>query len=337
MPFYAGLALMGLALTAGWWSSKTHPWALSVGVVLALVLSTTGFAHLVGAWPPFPTLRFPWRFLSPATVLAALAVGLGADACLRRRCGWRWSIPFWIAISALVWDGAPYTGAADWIPPYDGVVHWWERDGRAEHWPEAREPVPVKLPDGRDVFRVYNLEMPPTDYRTAIDSFFPGYYEWLTPEIYRRYWRANGPDGLSAVGVRLYFAAARREPLQIQAQPYVSLEMPDGSRMPISPARVARLPGHITIEAEAPPSGAVLVALEQAFPGWVVRVDGGERNRPAVRDGFLSVSLPPGRSLVEFRYGMGTPSRRAGLAVSTVTLLALVAGAVAVGRSRRLR
>lgn len=334
MPFYFGAVLAGLALASGWWSSRRDAWALSAGVLLPLVLSTATAAHLLGSLPPFPTLRFPFRFLSPATVIAALGVGLGADALLRRPGGRLRTAPLWIAIAALAWDGAPFTGAADWIAPYRGVVHWWEPKADAEHWDGSREAVPVDLPASAGVCRVFNLEMPPSDYRTAIDSFFPGYYEWLTPEIYRRYWSAKDATGLGAAGVRLYFSAARRDPVPIPGRPYASLEAAGGSRIPVEPARVTRAPGRVTVEVDAPPGGAVLVVLEQAFPGWTARVNGGETSVPASREGFLSVALPAGPAVVEFRFGLGTPAGRAGLAVSLLTIVAIAAGALVLLRGR---
>jgi hypothetical protein len=323
MPYYAGAALLLLGLTAGWWSQRKEAWALSAGALLAVALATSPAAHLLGGLPPFPTLRFPWRFLSPASVLCALAIGLGADAWLRSHAGRRWAIPLGLALAVLAWDGAPYTGAADRIPPYDGTVHWWERQPGATHWDASREPVPVRLPEGDVVLRVFNLELPPSDYRTPIDSFFPGYYEWLTPEVYRRYWSARDMTTLGEAGVRLHFAAGRRDPVEIRALPYASLERPGGAPLAITPGSVTRRPGRITVEARVPEEGATLLLREQAFPGWTARLDGSTRREPRSERGFIAVDLPPGAHHVELAYGFGTPARRAGLALSGITLAIL--------------
>jgi hypothetical protein len=68
--------------------------------------------------------------------------------------------------------------------------------------------------------------------------------------------------------------------------------------------------------------GGRLVILEQQFPGWRVRIDGGGWTTPQNEDGFMSTPLPPGRHRVEFRYGLRTPARISGIGVSLLTLLA---------------
>ena len=214
------------------------------------------------------------------------------------------------------WDGAPYTGAADRIPAYDGARHWYAADPRISHWSEQMQPVPLDLPQDGAPRRVYNLELPPNDYRTSIDWFFPGYYEWLNPTVFREYWKASDTQKLAQAGVALMFNNTASSPRPIAARPYAELES-DGRV--VGPAElVSRRPGEIQIRTQVPDRGATLLVREQSFPGWRVRVDGGSWMTPPERRGFLAVDLPGGAHEVRLRYGWRTGPRLLGLGISTI-------------------
>jgi len=322
MPFYTGVVLLLSTLALAAVSADRRARALALGALLALALSTDWLAGL-GSWVPgLATLRFPWRFLSPATVLAALALAIGFDSAWRARRERHGALAALALVALLAWDGAPYTGAADRIPAYTGAQHWHAADPRIAHWAEQMTPVPLDLPqDGRPQ-RVHNLELPPNDYRTSVDWFFPGYYEWLSPTVFREYWKSSNPEKLAAAGVTLVFSNTSATPRSIAARAYVELEREgralDGATL------VSRRPGAIEVHAVVPTPGARLVVREQSFPGWRVRVDGGPASTPDDDRGFLALALPTGTHDVVLRYGQGTWPRRLGSGLSVLALLGCV-------------
>jgi hypothetical protein len=337
MPFYVGAVLLVSACAAGWWSRRRLAWAPAAGALAGLLLSSAVLAGLTAGLPFFDTVRFPWRFLSPATVLAALALGIGVDAWVRhRREAASGSRPWLVAtlpvalVAALIWDGAPFTGAADRIPAYDGIVHWHTTQAGWTHWEESMRPVAVDPVAGGpgEVVRVRDLALPPSDYATAVDLFFPAYYDWLTPEVYMRYWRRVEPGALAAAGVRYAFAEAREGPRPIDALPYATLRSGSGPPAGVPPSRVERGPGRIVVQVD--PGGDAarrLLVREQAFPGWKARVDDGPWGEPQTRGGFLSLELPPGARQVELVFGAGTPMRWLGRVLSVLSLALLAAAA----------
>jgi len=313
MPFYVGIVLTSLALTAPLWSRGTAPVSLVAGCALALLFSTRLAAPLLAWLPGFSALQFPWRFLSPAAVMASLAVGLGFDVLERAGRAARWPA---LAIGLLVWDAAPFTGAADRIPPYEGLVHWALRPGASpnwSHWEEALAAHSVPPWPG-DRIRVAGLRLPPTSYETAIASFRPSPPEWLTPPLYAA-WDANTPEALAGVGVRYRFTTGEAEPLALPARPYAALSSA-GTERALDPSAVRRRAGRIEVRVESAGPGRLTV-LEQAFPGWQARVDGA--GAPLVtEDGFLAVDVGPGRHDVDLLFRM-THARRLGLGVTLLS------------------
>ncbi len=319
MPFYFGAVLAASVLALGFSTTDRRARALAIGTLLALGLSTAWLAGL-GSWVPgLATLRFPWRFLSPATALAALALSIGFETWSRSRSDRTAALYAVALVCALAWDGAPYTGAADRIPAYDGARHWYAADPRIAHWSEQMRPVPLDLPHDDQPRRVYNLELPPNDYRTSIDWFFPGYYEWLNPTVFREYWKASDTAKLAQAGVALAFTNTVPTPRSIAARPYTELESED--RVIGTAELVSRRPGAIVIRALVPDRGATLLVREQSFPGWRARVDGGSWTIPAERRGFLAIDLRAGAHEVVLRFGWHTWPRRLGLAISLVSIL----------------
>jgi hypothetical protein len=314
MPFYVGLVLASLALTAPLWSRGAAPMPLAAGSAVALLLSTS-FAAPVLAWlPGFSALQFPWRFLSPAAVMASLAAGLGFDALERAGRAGLWPV---LVTSLLIWDAAPFTGAADRIPPYEGLVHWTLRPGASPNWSHWEEALAGRRvpPWPGDHIRVAGLRLPPTSYETAIASFRPSPPEWLTPPLYAA-WDANTPGALAQVGVRHRFTTGEAEPLALPARPYAALRSA-GREWGLDESVVRRRAGRIEVRVDgARPER--LIVLEQAFPGWQARVDGVAAPL-LTEDGFLAVDVGPGRHDVDLRFRM-TRARRLALGVTLLSL-----------------
>jgi hypothetical protein len=314
MPFYVGLVLTSLALAAPLWARGASTAPLVAGCALALVCSTRFAAPLLAGLPGFSALQFPWRFLSPAAVMGALAVGLGFDGLERAGRAALWPA---LAIALLVWDAAPFTGAADRIPPYEGLVHWSLRPGVSpnwSHWEEALAAHPVAAGAG-DRLRVAGLRLPPTSYETAIASFRPSPPEWLTPPLYA-VWDANTPEALARVAVRYRFTTGEIEPLVLPALPFAGLGSA-GTERAIDESAVRRRGGRIDVRVDGQGPGRLTVR-EQAFPGWQARVDGVDTPLRD-EDGFLAVDVGPGRHDVELLFRM-TRARRLGLGVTLLSL-----------------
>ncbi len=332
MPFYAGAVLMIAGVAAPLWSRRSRTGGLALGAAAALALSTAPAARALGGLPGFAQLYFPWRFLTPATALAALALALAVDRCLRGDAGWSARAMAAAILALLVWDGAPYTGAADRIPPYAGVVHGCARPGvRPEFWDRDLLWVPVRLPEGRGIVRTWDLKLPPDSYRAEVDALYYVYAEWVSPALYRTYWLSRDPARMAEAGVSLVFQERSPEPLRLSPRPYASVKRGDGGTLPVPPDRVRRGPGAISVSLDAAPRPGRLVVLEQSFPGWKASVDGKDTGPAGEAGGFLAVDLPPGARRVDLRYGVGTPWRILGLAISG---LVAAATAGAVGRHR---
>lgn len=336
MPFYTGALLLLGGLTAGWWSGRREAWGLAAGAFVGLALSTAALAGASAVLPGVATLRFPWRFLSPASVLAGLALALGIDAWSRAGRDIPRLVPLVALVLGLVWDAAPYTGAADRIPPYEGVVHWYSEENAWTHWDTSMHPVPFEVPAAESAsvaaVRVRNLALPPSGYTTGLDSFYPAYYEWLTPDVYR-YWKALDPRMMIQAGVRYGFSEVRREPVVWPARPYVELRSPDAPPGDRTARTLVRLPGRLRIKADCGAAASTLLVREQFFPGWRARVDDGPWHAPGRSAGFVTVDLAAGRHTVELRYGATTPARRVGLAISLATLLSAT---VLIGMRKRI-
>jgi len=326
MPFYIGTVLFVAGCSAPWWSRRRETWPLAAGAALAVVSSTSALAGWSAELPGFAQLRFPWRFLSPGAVFAALAVGIGIGALQSERRRWVAGLATAALCLALVWDAAPYTGAPDRIPPYEGTVHWYTEDRDWVYWEESMRPVQVDLAPTAGVTRVRNLELPPADFATPIDGFFPAYYEWFTPETYSRYWKARDVPSMIEAGVAYGFSNLRPRPVSWRAQPYVTVEGAEPT-VSIDPAQFKRGVGRIDVDLPAPVRGR-LVVREQAFPGWRMRLDRGDWVAAQTTRGFLSADLGTGAERVEFAYGWTTTARRAGLLTSLLGLVALLVWAV---------
>ncbi len=335
MPFYGGAVLLLAGLAAPLWARRSGTAGLALGALLALSLSTVPLAHALGGVPGFAQLYFPWRFLTPATVLAALALGLGAGRIAGAPGPRARALLFPMLAALLVWDAAPYAGAADRIPPYEGVVHWTSRERGAAHWESSMTPVPVAVPPGPGPFRTWDLKLPPSSYSTPVDALYYVYPEWVTPALYRTFWVTSDPKVLSRAGVSLMFDERRAEPLRLVPRPYAELQAAGGLPSAVSPDRIERRPGRIEAGVVSPPGGGRLVVLEQFFPGWLASVDGKGADPPADQGGFMAVDVPPGEHRVVLSYGIRTPARIIGLAATLFCLPVALAGGLIARRRKR--
>ena len=307
MPFYAGAVVMALGLTAPWWSRSRRTWGLAAGAAIALAMAWAPVAGLATHLPLVDHVQFPWRFLSTAAVLAALAAGAGIGALLGDGvASWRGVLPAVAVPVLLLLDAAPYAGAAGWIPPYRGVTHWiHEADG-------TRRPVPVELPAGA-MIRVGDLELPPDTTATPVELGWIAYVEWTTPAFYRPLLHARGPEDFGEAGISRFFLAGRERPIEIAARPYATLDGVDAGPF-------TRGVGRIELKPAVPERGAKLVVREQMFPGWRARVDGRDTPIGTAGLGFMTIDLPAGTHDVVMEYTQGTRPRRIGLAISVLSL-----------------
>ncbi len=330
IPFYFGLALLGAAMAAVVLGvgrrSTPDPTARYGSLFLALVcclLFSAGIpAPFLDHFPGMDSLQFPWRFLGPAVVLAAL---LGGAAIHLAAPGPRARAALAaLFIVALVVDAWPYLGACDWHDPYRGASHQhWVED--APTFAERYEPIDAEIPADEFV-RVELLRFPPADWTHRVAQAHQSHREFLTPEIYENYLVAAARPADRALsehhGVSRRYRPARRRPIQYEPDPMAALHTPDGAVLALDDLQI--LPERLTVELPSEHPGGRLRVLFQAFPGWRVRTDGGAWAPAGSDEGFLSAAIPPGASTVELHYSLRTAPRIAGLVVSSVAWSAVL-------------
>ncbi len=349
MPFYLGLVLLSLApLAALRRSPETAarhalppaaaggpppraPFGLLALLAVALALSLRPVAAAVSpVAPPLAVLQFPWRFLGLATFAAAAAAGFAAAHLLARWRHRRWLaalVPGALA-ALLILDAAPYTGAAEWLPPYAGLVRIRWPAGRPWH-PEGRarlEPVAPPYPA-----RVAGYFLPPPEPGAAVSLFCCAYPEYVTPAVRQAFFPPRDRSVLARAGVGL--AAWETGPLErLRPRPYAFWRPAGGGRLRPRPAHRAR--GEITVALDGRPG--TLVVLEQDYPGWRVWTPEGWRDIQPTRAGLLQTAAAAGQREARFRFG-GTWDRTAGALLSAVTLVGLIAAHLRpdTGSSRR--
>jgi hypothetical protein len=336
MPFYFGLVLLSLVPLAVFGRSpgaaprETLPATatrepaprVALGLLallaVALALSLRPIAAAVSlAVPQLAALQFPWRFLGLATLASALAAGFGAAHLLAR-----WRHRRWVALvpgalaALLILDAAPYTGAAEWLPPYRGLVRvrWpagepFRPEGRAEYEPVA-PPYPA---------RIAGYFLPPPEPDAAVSLLCCAYSEYVTPAVRQAFSPPRDPAVLSRAGVGL--AGWETGPLvPLRPRPYAFWRPAGGGRLRPLPAR--RAAGEIVVALDGRPGR--IVVLEQDFPGWRVWTPGGWRDVEPTRGGLLQTTAAAGQREARFRFGR-TWDRTAGALLSAVTLVGLVA------------
>ncbi len=343
IPFYFGLGLLALAaaavaLTAG--RRRLPPGASAAavgGLVVALglcLLFAAGIpAPLLDGLAPLRSLQFPWRFLGPAAVLAALGAAVAVRAAAP--AGW-WRAGLAGAVLALLaLDAFPYLGAVDWHEPYRGATHqaWVGGDGWT--YADLHEPFDAQLPRGEFV-RVEDLRFPPADPRYRVARAYRAHLEYMSPAVFERYVEegARVHDGRTSAdhGVRHRYRSGDLEPRRLPARSLGQLRPRGGDRFRDLEGVEIRA-GRVAVPLPAgSPAGRVRV-LSQYFPGWQGRVDGGAWQPALDHKGLLALEVGEGSRRVEFRFTWNTPAKHLGVVLS----LACWLGLALVAWSRRAR
>lgn len=324
MPFYFGIVLLALLpLAAGKRSFPGAGAGLPWMVFIALALCMGKLAAWTSlAVPGLAAIQFPWRFLGLATFGAAAGAGFAAARVLGVWRGRRWAVLVPGAIAGLlILDAAPFTGAADWLPPYGrfGWIH--EPDpGCGDPWGcWEHEPIEAPYP-----LRASGLFLPapepPPGPGTGTGLFCCVYPEYATPTSRRAFAPSENHGVLASAGVGLFVGPYTQKLVELPAAPYaVRL---DGRRQ-AQPLRFRRGGGEIRVESDGRP-GTVRV-LEQYFPGWQVLGRKGWREVRPTRAGLLQARVTAGQEEVRFRFRRWTGPRIAGWLITGLASLAVLA------------
>jgi hypothetical protein len=329
MPFYFGLVLLSLLpLAAGLGRlpggagedqpPARPPWGLLCVTAAGLALTTRPFAHALSVvLPPIGSLQFSWRFLGLATVGATALAGFAAARLLDQAKGRRWAAAVPGALAALLlFDAFPYTGAGDWYPSYREFGWIREQPGCGRPWGcWSHEPVPLPGP-----IRVAGMFVPPP--QAGLVSLFCCAYtpEYMSGEAEEAFYPAMRPDVLARAGVQIYTHPATDRLERQRSRPYAAWW---GGRGKPDPRRFVRGGGEIAVELDGRP-GTVLV-LEQYFPGWQVLTGEGWREVQPNWEGLLMAPVEAGQRVVQFRFHHWGRERTAGILLSALTGLGLLA------------
>jgi hypothetical protein len=340
MPFYFGWMLLGLIPLASGvgrlpgsgaargdvgrtapGSRSALPWVAVTVVALVLVLRP--FDDLLAHVPLVFTLQFSWRFLGIAFFGAAACTGFAVARlldCWHQR-PWARLIPGLVA-GALIFDGFPYTGAANWVPSYQGLPHFFRLDpdcGRrwgCWGWEAVGSPLPM---------RVVGSVLPPAEFGSDVGHSRPGYGEYANPVV-----RAGLVDPLdeeidfAAWGVGLRGRPEAPGVERLDPASYASLvpseyDVSDGAE----PLPFERGGGRIEVTVDG--RGGRLTVLEQHFTGWQVHTEGGWKDIPPAEDGLLHAEIAPGQEKVRLRFHRGRWDRLGGWLLTALTAVSLSA------------
>jgi hypothetical protein len=348
MPFYFGLGLLALLPLAGGkrtpgtsrtirttrtrpelfsslvslrslvsLKSSSAPPGLPWMVLAALALSMGKLAAWISLWVPgLAAIQFPWRFLGLATFGAAAGAGFAAARLLSFR---RWTILIPGVIAGfLILDAAPFTGAADWLPPYErfGWIH--EPDpGCGRPWGcWEHEPIDPPYP-----LRAAGYFLPPPGHPEMNTGLFCcAYPEYGTPAVRAAFTPIGNHGVLARAGVGLFVGPYSQKLVRLPAAPY-AVRLGKGQQ--VEPLKFDRGGGEIRVQSNGLP-GTVLV-LEQYFPGWqVLGKEGWEEVRPT-RAGLMKARVTAGQKEVRFRFQRWTGPRIAGWLITGLASLAVLA------------
>ena len=333
MPMYFGCVLLALTLLA---VARRRPdddpgggppvraWGLTA--LATLLLATWPAAMLLDVTPLLGRIMFPWRLYAPASVLAALAIGLSLDRWLADR-GARAAVLL-VAVGALAFDVAPYLGAPERYPEHEGFAVF-----RARH-----TAVPTTVPRG-EFTRVEMAPLPPApyDYRVALTRrVFPEYMAPPLRDAYTRFSKTPSREASEAYGVGYRYSWGGSREQRLEPDPLVWFRPAGGEYAPLPEATWTLAPELLAISLPPDlPDGSVRF-VQGWFPGWRAQVDDGAGSRALRSRSLLAAKVPAGATSVEFRYSAFLPLHRtAGIVISLLSLAAI--GLVARRRRRRTR
>ncbi len=307
---------------------------LTLATVASLLFSAGIPAPLLDNLGPLRSLQFPWRFLGPASVGCSLAAAVlvdGLAAGPRARAALAGIL---ITLGAV--DAFPYQGACDWYDGYRGAAHhrW---IGPGPTYAARHEPVDARLPEGTFV-RVERLRFPPTGYRWRVAQAFRCHREYMTRRIFTDYVKEGVRKHERAVsarfGVNRVYRTNQAEPEILEARALASFRpMGGGEFTDLDDPPTVRA-GRISLDLPDDHPGGELLLRFQAFPGWIVRADGGPWEAAEELDGLLLIPVTEGAHRLQLRYSWRTPARRGGLALSGICVLFLAAAALTSRRRR---
>lgn len=330
MPFYVGLGLLGLGLGQLLLRKQadeapdpllTPVWDAGTLLLGGLALSWLPVAQALAPFPGFAEVRYPWRFLGLASLGAALLVGLLVARLERlvrpEKQGGRWFSGLMPAMLLLLGlDALPMMGAPDWVPAYQGVVHWVKRSESPGLFRDTRSPVSVPVgPEGLDVAF---LELPPSDPSLRVRQGLGTFAEYQTPTLSSWLKKTESPPmRTSRLGIQQVFVPTQAQAvLPGEGQPYARGWNAQGQEVPVLQAR----PGSGGALELAIPAGLKRLALrEQASPGWELSTQRGEWLSWQADDaGLLTVELPAGTERIRLRHR--PPGQGLGLLLSLLGL-----------------
>lgn len=312
MPLYFGAVLLAVLVlaAAGGGGRRLPAGLLGLGAV-GLLLPLHPFAGIAERLvPPLALLQFPWRLLTLATCAAAAAAAFVAARTLRRPSG---AALAFALVGLLLVDAAPYTGAAEIVPPAAGVAALALRPGCTGAPCLGAFPLPVG-----EGSRVAGVVVPPPGLAVEVGIACCVFLEYTIPEVQWAFDRRDpGPAGAVLV------APPDGPPRRLAAAPLATWQPAPGA--PAEPRAVRRGGGEIRVAHDGRPG--VVVVREQAFPGWRVLGDGGWADVVPTASGLLQAAVGPGREEVRFRFTERRWDRAAGWGVSAVAALGLLASA----------
>jgi hypothetical protein len=322
---FAGAALL-LGLAATRW--RRHAAALAAAAILLVAVDLLaegwGFNPAITKAQAEPTATAPITAMRDLTANGSRVVGVSA---MEPNTASRWGL-------------LDVRGHED--PSVNRVAALWSTlGGGSTGATEAVDPLDPRTPKLLDLFGVRAILLEPLAVQNGKPALAPPLRDApirsagphglvvenpaaLPPAFVAYRWRASPNLNQSLLGLGLSSAAQSRDAPIVEG---VSASPGRGRVPPATPARVvSRTDTSVTLDAAARAPGR-LVLLDTFYPGWKAQVDGKDVPIAATNAAFRSVPIPAGRHRVTFTYHPA--SVRAGLIVSLVALVLLLAGLVA--------
>jgi hypothetical protein len=286
---------------------------LAIAGSILLLLSIWPLARVLDGMPLFGRIMFPWRLYAPATALVALAGGLAVDFWVGRR-----RIALLALLALLAVDAAPFLGAAMRYPPAPAPGFFVF---------EAEGALASNVPRDRFV-RIEDAPLPPSDYQGQLAKSRWVFSEYMGGPLWKRYGRLSSPPSKKEsgyFGAEVRYSRTRRRQIPLSAQPVAQIRVAEGEWEGLPLDAWDLLPERITLRIPQDSSATSLRYKGAWFPGWEVRIDGGDwRGTEPSEEHLLETAFPVGTRLVEFRYAFWQPwDRPLGLGISLATLLLL--------------